>query len=297
MNNVAFIKRAALVILALLLPITVTCKKQTLVITEEGEFKREIDITGWDPGEDFVYLSYWDGGFHYPWQGEDSLDYRIEDDLLWVNGKLVGANLTLVAFTDLSNPEEIVTVYTYAGQLPELKRFPNLVAVDAEEIVDADLKHLEGLTKLRLLELDVTDITDAGLAHLKGLKNLRELGLIGTQITDAGLAHLKGLKNLKGLYLLETDITDAGLRHLKGLTNLRWLNLFGTNITDAGLTHLEGLTNLRVLNLSRTEITDAGLAHLKGLKNLRELYLEGTYITGAGVKGLQKALPECKIRY
>ncbi|TET21777.1 MAG: hypothetical protein E3J71_08485, partial [Candidatus Stahlbacteria bacterium] len=194
MNNVSFIKRVALVILALLLPLTVTCKKQIddqyLVITREGVFKQEIDITVWEPGEECVYL----GEFYYPWQGEGSLDYRVEDGLLWVNGKPVGVNLEEVAFADLSNPEEIVTVYTDAEHMPELKRFPNLSAAwVSSEIDDAGLKHLAGLTNLRWLWLGGTDITDAGLALLKGLTNLRGLGLGGTNITDAGLGHLTGL--------------------------------------------------------------------------------------------------------
>ncbi|TET22104.1 MAG: hypothetical protein E3J71_07280, partial [Candidatus Stahlbacteria bacterium] len=245
MKNVLSVKRAALVILALLLLSTMVIYAQQtedryLIVTEEGEFKKEVDVTGWEPGEEFVYLMSGFVKFYYPWQGEDSLDYRIEDGLLWVNDKLIGANLEEVAFADLSNPEEILTVIRVERQhMPELKRFPNLTAVRvSSEIDDADLKHLAGLTNLRVLDLGATDITDAGLGHLSGLTNLRVLDLKDTDITDAGLAHLKGLKNLRELYLGWTKITGAGLRHLKGLTNLRVWDLSRTPITDAGLVHL-----------------------------------------------------------
>ena len=42
-------------------------------------------------------------------------------------------------------------------------------------------------------------------------------------------------------------------------------------------------------------MTDAGLEHLKGLTKLQSLDLRNTQVTDAGVKGLQKALPKCKI--
>lgn len=92
-----------------------------------------------------------------------------------------------------------------------------------------------------------------------------------------------------------TQMTDAGVENLKGLTNLEALNLMSTSVTDVGLEHLKGLTKLQVLILQNTQVTDAGLEHLKGLTNLQTLVLSGTQVTDAGVKGLQKALPKCRI--
>jgi hypothetical protein len=49
-----------------------------------------------------------------------------------------------------------------------------------------------------------------------------------------------------------------------------------------------------MLNLCGTKVTAAGLLHLKGLTSLKTLGL-GTKVTDAGVKGLQSALPNCRI--
>jgi hypothetical protein len=190
------------------------------------------------------------------------------------------------------------------------------------ELADADLAHLEGLTKLQDLSLNNTEITDAGLAHLKGLTKLKklnlgscrgitddglvhlkgmtgleDLNLSGTNSgLDGGLAHLKGLTKLKELWLSTAKkVTDVGLAHLKGLTNIETLALEATKTTDAGLVHLKGLTRLQYLYLSGTKVTDAGLVHLKGLTELKELKLEYIKVTDAGVKKLQQALPNCDI--
>jgi hypothetical protein len=71
----------------------------------------------------------------------------------------------------------------------------------------------------------------------------------------------------------------------------------GTSVTGSGFHNLKGLTRLQSLELVGTKVTDAGLVHLKGLTQLQSLNLWGTKVTDAGVKGLQKALPNCTIRF
>ena len=83
------------------------------------------------------------------------------------------------------------------------------------------------------VDLQNTKVTDAGLKHLEGLTKLRDINLGGTKVTDAGLEHLKGLTNLQSLFLGRTKVTDAALEHLRGLPQLRWLNLEGIKVTDA----------------------------------------------------------------
>jgi len=53
------------------------------------------------------------------------------------------------------------------------------------------LVHLNGLTKLLVLDLRGTQVTDAGLAHLKGLTNLSKLDISFTQVSDAGVQELQ----------------------------------------------------------------------------------------------------------
>jgi hypothetical protein len=72
------------------------------------------------------------------------------------------------------------------------------------------------MKRLQLLNIGLCEnIADAGLAHLKGLTELRELILRGTKVTDAGLRHLHGLTALRKLDLRHTKVTAAGVRALQ----------------------------------------------------------------------------------
>jgi len=91
------------------------------------------------------------------------------------------------------------------------------------------------------------DITDAGLEHLKGMTKLTILDLREARVTNAGLEHLKDLPKLYFLSLGDTRVTDAGLEYVKGLTNLRTLNLRGTQVTDEGVKKLQrALPNCKI---------------------------------------------------
>src|SRR5438270_13596281 len=72
-------------------------------------------------------------------------------------------------------------------------------------VTDDQLKHLEPLTKVRILNLGGAknkdgsaylpkQIGDKGLAHVAGMTELRELMLDGTAVTDEGLKSLENLK-------------------------------------------------------------------------------------------------------
>ncbi|MEX2287792.1 MAG: PQQ-binding-like beta-propeller repeat protein [Planctomycetaceae bacterium] len=126
----------------------------------------------------------------------------------------------------------------------------------------AYLKHFPKLKNLQVFHLN--NVTDAGLAHIAGLTNLDFLRLDGVKATDDGLAHLKGLTKLKTLELMGTEIKGAGLIHIKDLTGLEKLSLsFNSDLTDAALVHLKGLTNLKTLALDDTNVTPAGVDELK----------------------------------
>jgi internalin A len=163
------------------------------------------------------------------------------------------------------------------------------------KITGTGFSHLKGLANLQSLWAGKTKFTDMGLVHLAGFTNLQQLSLAGTPITDVGLVHLRGMTNLQTLHLWDTKVTDTGLAQLKGLTKLQELSLESLAITDAGLVHLKGLIGLQELKLAGTQITDAGLKHLTGLKNLREFPLVDTEVTDVGVAELKKALPDCNI--
>src|ERR1700680_1771113 len=98
-----------------------------------------------------------------------------------------------------------------------------VVAVNLKhtEVMDASLKHLQGLTKIETLDLKDTRVTDDGMVYLKGLTNIEVLELGRTKVTDKGLEHLKGFTRLQRLDLAGTEVTNKGLEHLKGLSQLQ----------------------------------------------------------------------------
>jgi hypothetical protein len=95
--------------------------------------------------------------------------------------------------------------------------------LDSTEVTDAELEFLNGLPRLRWLNLFNTQVTDAGLKHLEPLGYLQRLELGGaSQITDAGLEHLEGLHELWAVYLGGTQVTEEGEKRLQqALPNLR----------------------------------------------------------------------------
>lgn len=101
------------------------------------------------------------------------------------------------------------------------------------------------------------------------------------------------------LYHLSLDLPtpDSELRHVAHLTGLRRLFLSDTGTTDVGLRHVACLAGLDTLDLTYTDITDAGLPHLAQLTNLRQLHIGGVELTPASVAGLQRDLPNCRLRY
>jgi hypothetical protein len=78
------------------------------------------------------------------------------------------------------------------------------------------------------------DVTDDDIKQLDGMAKLRELDLNGTQLTDVGLKTVAGLPGLKALRVARTKITDAGFKELLlNLETLDELDLTGTTVTAA----------------------------------------------------------------
>jgi hypothetical protein len=159
------------------------------------------------------------------------------------------------------------------------------------DVTNVGLRHLRSLASVEELsivpkrgELGRVYIEEDGLANLEGLKRLRKLNLFNTGITDRGVAHLKGLTRLEELNLSWTNISEVGLEHLTGLTNLRKLDLSGCRLTDRWMPILARLTELReldlgVLNLAvfpeSPPVTADGIKPLCKLRNLEVLTLPG----------------------
>jgi hypothetical protein len=194
----------------------------------------------------------------------------VEYDCEWQTGKSEpgGKHSTRGRFVDFVGVDLF-------GQVTEV-RFTGRVT-DAEMAHVARLTRLQRLyvfafpfnsawkTQGDVSELRVRDnqLTDAGVARLDGLTELSELWLCDANVSDVALAHLRGRSTMRRLYLCNTRITDAGLAQLKGMANLSVLWLDNTQITDDGLADLKGLSKLSNLRLYRTRVTEAGVTELK----------------------------------
>jgi len=95
---------------------------------------------------------------------------------------------------------------------------------------------LEKLPDTVVLQMANPDVTDETLKHLQGLSRLRELDLNDTQVTDAGLKLVAQLPALQQLRLRGTRITDAGFREsLMPLELLRNVDVTGTGVKGSTL--------------------------------------------------------------
>lgn len=137
-------------------------------------------------------------------------------------------------------------------------------------------------------------VDDAELRNLQAMRSLRLLDLSATNVTDAGLVHLLGCLDLEVLCLWDTAVSDAGLALIGRLPNLRQLGLGNTPVTDAGLCHLAGLRRLRLVQLAGTEVTGPGLRHLHGLPELASVSLPWK-VRGRDRRRLRSALPRTAV--
>jgi hypothetical protein len=126
---------------------------------------------------------------------------------------------------------------TYLASHPDLG--PREKLVDGELHVTltgwdrTDYSVLRGKPDTVVLQMANADVTDETLKHLEGMSRLRELDLNDTQITDAGLAMLVRLPSLCILRLRKTKITDQGFReHLAGKNGLLELDMRQTDVAS-----------------------------------------------------------------
>lgn len=99
-----------------------------------------------------------------------------------------------------------------------IRKRPDVVVLQMAnaDVTDETLKSLEGLDRLKELDLSKSAITDEGLAILAQLPALESLRLSDTAITDEGFhEHLMGLKKLKELDLRRTEVKSSTVRDWK----------------------------------------------------------------------------------
>lgn len=196
---------------------------------------------------------------------------------------------------DVENSAVAAGVFNTQISIERLKQLGTLTDIDALDLQDVNLtptglKYLQGLTKLRLLNLFRNKkLTDSAVDTLIAFTQLEELNISSTQITNTGLERLaKNLPKLKKLNFRNSrQIDDTGLEQLLQRPELEVLLCGNTLITDAGLARISKMTSLRELEVRKTKITDAGFFHLKQLTKLRKLNCsDNNKITSESVRHL-----------
>ncbi len=83
-----------------------------------------------------------------------------------------------------------------------------------------------------VLQMANADVTDETLQYLDGLHKLRELDLSFSQVTDQGLSVIAKLPELETLFLQQVNMTDKGFEaSLMNHPKLHQLNLSGTKVS------------------------------------------------------------------
>ncbi len=147
----------------------------------------------------------------------------------------------LWAVTDLTVPEA-------AAELSDLRHLSYLEKLSITNRQISDLSFLEGMTRLKTLDLSGCTIS-ADLSILKTLPALEELSMRGCSVSS--LAFLEGAPSLKKLDLTSNAIGNLGV--LAGIPTLQVLNLRDNAISD--LSPLAALAELTALDLGENVIT------------------------------------------
>jgi len=87
--------------------------------------------------------------------------------------------------------EQVIIAKVTNSSLRDLKnRHFISLWLDVTHVTDAGLKHIQGMTDVRVLSLNFTEVTDVGLKNLGNLRQLRRLCLNGSKVTNEGVEKL-----------------------------------------------------------------------------------------------------------
>ncbi len=216
-------------------------EQRWLRIYHKGRFIKEINVAGWEEGEDVVELC----AFYYPWQGEDSIDFNGHGydvnsgtEYPWiflnVNGKVVGVNTGIINPSTVPNKEDIITI-TYERELnvDALDFFPNLIGLD---IPDDSLETVASRYPDLRLYVHCGEVTRRDLRRLRKYEHIRVIVIaFSKRIKAWDLMLLAKLKDLRILVLdrgEEDHITEQNVKYLyRLLPKLRLIELTPVTIT------------------------------------------------------------------
>lgn len=187
-------------------------------------------------------LAYTVGGVVEPAIFMDAdMEVAIRDALGMTRTEMMYTN-DMWSLTEFTVPSQVYT-------LEDLSKLTNLETLTIQNLPNGSLADLEGLTKLKELNISGCRFAASELRVLEKLPSLQKL-----KISDCGLSTIADLENVTGLtYLDISNNTIRNLEPLAGMTNLRELYMQLNAITS-----LEVLTNmydLEKLNISFNSIS------------------------------------------
>lgn len=138
-----------------------------------------------------------------------------------------------------------------------------------------NLAALDGLPKLRELDVSWTRITQDDAAVLQSLPALELVHVSGRMFSD--LSFLTNIPTLESLYACCTQLDGADFAFLADLEQLHSLDIRENRLTSADLDPIANLTELNFINLSRNSIDDFSV--LAGMTELRDVNLSNLGIT------------------
>ena len=168
------------------------------------------------------------------------IEELVQEQLMFGDYTTIYSN-DLWSITELAVPAE-------ASELSDLRHLLYLEKLTLTDRQITDLSFLEGMTRLKSLDLSGSVIT-ADLEILKTLPALEELSMRGCSVSS--LSFLEGAPSLKKLDLGRNAI--GNLAALAAIPTLQSLDLRDNAVAD--VTPLAGLTDLTSLNLSENVLT------------------------------------------
>lgn len=183
------------------------------------------------------------------WFGPELFGHVVEIDLR--NGKADNALLAQIGALkelcqlDLSNADIDDEGLLQITHLPLRELW-----LQKTRITDASAATVSRMKTLAFLQLNATNLSDDFLEHLNTLPALNNLGLRGTRVTGAGMKFLVRHPNLKMLDVYHTAVDNVGVAALVGCQKLTHLGLSMTKVSNEVFGYLDKLPNLETVDLS-----------------------------------------------
>jgi hypothetical protein len=125
---------------------------------------------------------------------------------------------------------------------------------------------------LESLDVSYTSVRGDGLRFLNGLSKLKELDLSGVKLSDEGFAAVCELRNLRTLRL--NDVASLhGSEGFRGLRNLQRVELVGVTLSRSLFNELKELKNLSDITVGGIGMEGREASFINTLPNVRRLWI------------------------